>query len=278
MRNLPVSLAVLGLSAALLTACQRDAGDAGANVAAEPVNAATPAEPANVAEPVAAKPFKVEEKGEFLEFSYGWPAQAAAIPALDQWLRGNMAHHRARMTALGRAGVEDARKNGWPEHPYDYVQTWEVAADTPALLVLHAQGYEYTGGAHGNPFPATLIWDKAKGARLATSALIDAAALAKATKARFCKALDAQRAEKRGAPVDSGANEPIPEFSRCVALEKQEIVPVSTSGKAIDLIRIEIMPYEAGPYSEGIYTIELPVDAATRSAVKPAWKGAFGPG
>ena len=271
MRNLAVSVGAIALGA-LLAGCQREPAAVSDNSAA---NVAAPAQATNAAEPVSAKPFQVEEKGEFLEFSYGWPAQAAAIPALDQWLRSNMAHHRTRMTALGREAAEDARKNGWPERRYDYVQTWEVAADTPALLVLYAQGYEYTGGAHGMPFPATLIWDKAKGVRLATNALIDPAALAKATKARFCKALDAQRAEKRGEAVNP--NEPIPEFGRCVALEAQEIVPVSTGGKAIDLIRIEIMPYEAGPYAEGIYTVDLPVDTAVRGAVKPAWKAAFGP-
>ncbi len=270
MRALLVSFAALG--AVLVTSCQREPDPGNASAAGNETAAA-----GNVAAPVRAdaEAMKVEAKDDELEFSYGWPAAAAAIAPLDEWLRGNMAHHRERMTKMAREGAADARKNGYPVRAYGYDQGWSVVADTPALLVLEAQGYEYTGGAHGMPFVSTLIWDKAKSERLATGALLDAAALARAARTRFCAALDAQRAEKRGEPVEPGADDPVPEFNRCVALEKQEIVPVSTNGKGIDRLRIEIMPYEAGPYAEGVYTVELPVDAGVIGAVRPAWKAAF---
>jgi len=264
---------------ALLAGCQPAAEESPAseNRAVAPNEAALP--PANVAAEAAnaAQAVKIESKDDVLEFTSGWPAQAAAIPALDEWLRGNMDSHRKRALAQARADAKAAKESAYPFRGHAYAQTWAVTADTPALLVLEAQGYEYTGGAHGMPFIATLIWDKAKQQRLATGALLDVGALARLSKARYCKALDAQRAEKRGEPVDPKADSVIPEFNQCVPLEKQEIVPVSKSGKAIDTVRIEILPYEAGPYSEGIYSIDLPLDPALMGAVKPAWKAAFAP-
>ena len=49
-------------------------------------------------------------------------------------------------------------------------------------------------------------------------------------------------------------------------------------GQALDAIRILIAPYNAGPYAEGSYVIDLPIDTATLATVKPAWKGAFSTG
>ncbi|MBO9576960.1 MAG: DUF4163 domain-containing protein [Sphingobium sp.] len=274
MRPPIIVLALLGSATAMLSACQKTADKPlpAGNEAVAPANETS----APAAAPVAAKPVKVESKDEYLDFSYGWPGEATVIPALDQWLRGNMESHRARMTTMARADAKAAKTNGYPFRPYSYDETWSVTANTPTLLVLHAQGGEYTGGAHGNPFVATLIWDKAKGERLATAALLDVPALARVAKARFCKELDRQRAEKRGEPVDPNAAGPIPEFNQCVPLEKQDIVPLSRNGRTIDQLRIVILPYEAGPYAEGSYTIDLPMDAAMSSVVKPAWKGAFG--
>ena len=143
---------------------------------------------------------------------------------------------------------------------------------------MQSDGYAYSGGAHGMPIVTALFWDKAKKQRLATGAIFEMPALIAGIKDRFCKALDDERGKRRGAPVKAEDPDELPDFVQCVDIAKQTILPVSLNGKALDTLRIVIMPYEAGPYAEGIYEIDLPVDAAIRKAVKPAYVAAFSAG
>ncbi len=52
-------------------------------------------------------------------------------------------------------------------------------------------------------------------------------------------------------------------------------MPVSKGGRAIDTIRIRIAQGVAGSESEGMYTVDLPINAALTPAIKPEWKKAF---
>jgi hypothetical protein len=237
---------------------------------------AQPPEPSQPPEPP--KPGNgsaISDKVGETEFSYRWPQVAANIPDLDSWLHGNGERLRRETMDSARDDEAQAKKAGYPFRGHSYEEEWGVAADLPALLVMQSEGYVFTGGAHGMPIVTTLLWDKAAKKRLATSALLDTPALITAIKDRFCKALDAERAKRRGAPVDAKGPDQLADFVRCVDLAKQTILPVSAKGTALDTIRVVIMPYEAGPYSEGIYQIDLPVDAAVLASVKPAWRGSF---
>jgi hypothetical protein len=237
--------------------------DAAANLAQPPASAAS----TNVV--------AINEKVGEIQFDYSWPQAAADIPALDSWLRGNGEHLRKETMDGGRVDEAAAKKAGFPFRGHSYEEHWSVVADVPALLVMQSLGYVFTGGAHGMPIVTTLLWDKAGGKRVPTDALVDMTVLDKGLNSRFCTALDAERAKRRGEPVKSGDPDQLPEFVRCVDLSKQTILPVSLKGQGLDTIRVVIMPYEAGPYSEGIYQLDLPVDAAVLQAVKPAYKDAF---
>ncbi len=246
--------------------------------AAAPANASDAGNDANAAAPaVAAKPaVTIADKTALLDFSYGWPSEAAAIPALDTWLRGNAAAVRERALAPARAEAASAKSSDYPYRQHSYATQFATVADTPALLILQSEGYVYTGGAHGMPIVTDIIWDKAAGKRLATKALVDLQAFAKAATPAYCRALQSQRAEKRGAPVDEKEDMGgIKEFVTCVPLLEQDVLPISKGGTALDTMRIYIAPYNAGPYAEGSYTIDLPMDAALLATVRPAWKGAF---
>ncbi len=227
--------------------------------------------------PPAAKPVSIASRTGTLAFSYGWPSEAAAVPELDRWLRGNAAAISARVAKQAAAEAEAAKGEDWVFHAHSYEETYKVVADTPAMLVLLSDGYVYTGGAHGMPINTAIIWDKTAKRRLATSLLLDIPALASLVKQRFCDALDAQRAEKRGAPVDKADANQLVDFVRCVDMTKQLILPVSKGGKAFDTLRIVIGPYEAGPYAEGSYVIDIPIDALMMRAVEPAFREAFAP-
>ena len=237
--------------------------------------AARPAAADNATNATKSDPGSITSKDGGLDFEYGWPTEAAAIPALDSWLRGHADSARKKAAAMASSDQKSAKESDYPFRAHSFAQHWSVAANTPALLVLGAEGYTYTGGAHGMPFVSTILWDKARQQRLGTAALLDVPMLAKILKPRFCKALNDQREEKRGEPVSDKGDSAVPEFNQCVDMTKQEIVPLSVGGKALDTVQIIILPYEAGPYAEGTYTIDLPLDDAALAAVKPAWKNAF---
>lgn len=252
-------------------------GGASTTNEAEPLaNEATTADaPANVAEANIASGGVVAYGEGDTEFRFSWPAVAASIAPLNAVLRAKGEDLRKETEEGLRAEQAASKEGDYPFRGYSYVEDWAVAADVPALLILQSDGYTYTGGAHGMPIIDTLYWDRVGAKTLDTDDIFDEAALGRAVKDRFCKALDDQRADKRGAPVGSGEPSGITDFDECVDPVKQTIVPVSTSGGALDMIQFIIMPYEAGPYSEGIYEIAIPVDAAVLGAVKPGWKAAF---
>lgn len=245
--------------------------------APEPTNTTTPSvQPSPAASPSPqAQPVEIKSEKDGLEFTYKWPGQAASIPELDRWLRGNAESLRAKAGKDAASDKASAAKDGYPFRGHSYEETFTAVADTPRVLVLQSEGYVYTGGAHGMPIATVVIWDKAAKQRLATSALVDLAAFKRLANDRFCKELDNQREQRRGAPVKHDDPNEISSFTSCVDMAKQTLLPVSKGGGALDTLRAVIGPYEAGPYAEGSYTIDLPFDAKLLATVKPAWKDAF---
>lgn len=223
------------------------------------------------AKPPEAKPFAISEKNELLEFGYKYPKDAAAVPAIVSQFAGDLKRSKDAALKMAREDQAAATKEGFPFHTHSSETEWTTKASTPLLLSLLAENYVYTGGAHGMTGYKTLIWDRANNRETSIKAMVvSQPALAKALGARFCKALNDARAEKRGSPVAGNGM-----FDDCVDPMKQTLVPVSTDGKAINQLLVVIGPYEAGPYAEGSYDIALPVDAAMLAAIKPEYREAF---
>ena len=225
--------------------------------------------------PVPPSPVEIKGNTEALDFAYSWPGQAAAIPKLDEWLRGNAEGLRKSSQRDADRDMRLAKGDGYPFRGYSYEERWSVVADTPRALVLQSDGYVYTGGAHGMPITTAIIWDKRSEQRLPTSAVLNVAILSSVAKDGFCAELDRQRAVKRGAPVNASEVGQIAAFTDCVDPAKQTILPISRNGEALDAVRFVIGPYEAGSYAEGRYTIDLPIDQALLGAVTPSWRDAF---
>lgn len=272
--RMPSGLAICAVL--LVTACGRDAGDnvAGGNAQA---NASSPGTTGTMAEqkpaPVA-KPFSVTDNTEFLEFTYAYPAQAAAVPQLVSQFGKSMETGKADALKMAKDDAASAKKSDFPFHAHSLETRWSVRADTPRFLSLESESYIYTGGAHGMTGYNTVLWDKARNREATFKMMItDEGSFARAINARFCKALDDAREEKRGAPVKSGADT----FSECIDPMKEVLVPVSKDGKLIDGVAVVIGPYSAGPYAEGSYDVVLPVDAAMRKAIKTEYQNAFVP-
>jgi hypothetical protein len=53
------------------------------------------------------------------------------------------------------------------------------------------------------------------------------------------------------------------------------VIVGSSNGRTFDRIGVWFGPYLAGPYAEGAYELNFPVDAAVLGAVKPAYRSAF---
>lgn len=260
-------------AALLLAACspgsEQPSGNAAANAAASRFAEKMAGAPQP---PPPAKPFAEADKGAFLEFAYAYPAQAAAIPALVAKFDKDRATSKADALKMARDDSTAAKESGFPFRPHSLETKWTVAADTPRFLSLQSDSYVYTGGAHGMTGYDGLIWDKARSRETSVKALMTTpAAFGKAIRARFCKELDRQRAEKRGEPVVPGDDD----FTKCIDPLEQLIVPTSKDGRLIDGVTVVIGPYSAGPYAEGSYEVALPVDAAMRNAIKTEYQDGF---
>lgn len=243
-------------------------GSAATNFAESMTGARRPAAPP-------AKPVSISEKTDLLEFGFSYPSAAASVPAIAKHLDADL--RRSRQDALTMAGEDKAAaaKADYPFRPHSLETEWSVAADTPRLLSLRSQTYVFTGGAHGMTGYAALLWDKQRQREISFSAMMTApSAFAAAIRDRFCAGLDAERAEKRGAPVERGDDD----FTKCIDPMKEVLVPTSADGRRIGSLTVVIAPYSAGPYAEGSYEVKLPVDAAMLKAIKSEYHSAFAGG
>lgn len=215
----------------------------------------------------------VEEKGDLLEFTYGWPLEAAAIPALSGRIEADLARLRAEGLATARED-KAMRPPDAPFHGHYFQKIWMTHGETPRLLSLAAQVAFFTGGAHGNTIFDSLLWDRTAGRPIATTDLFtDAAAAFAAMNAPYCEALDRARVEKRGAPLPAEGEDWL---VGCPELAEQVIVPVDADEDGrFERLRVLIPPYEAGPYVEGTYEVDVPVTPAIRALLKPDYAAAF---
>ncbi|MBB3861375.1 hypothetical protein GGQ88_002659 [Novosphingobium hassiacum] len=247
--------------------------DASASASAEPSAVpAPPAAPSVPAQtPVAARNVTVEN--DEYEFTYSYPAEAGAIPALKGLLDEDLEKQRKELIADAKEGKADATKNGYPYHAYSHSVEWQVVTDTPAWLSMSTLIGYFSGGAHPNYGYEPLLWDKIAGVRRAPTDLFTSkAALAAAIRDPFCKELEKERAKKRGGEKWTGD---ISEFTKCIDPIEQTVILGSSNGKAFNRIGVLISPYAAGPYAEGSYEVTLPVTPKVLAAVRPEYKPAF---
>ena len=216
-----------------------------------------------------------EKDGGTWDFAYGWPAAVGAQPALA----AQFAAERDKALAEEKASWQRDSAASPPDctacRSREYRKTWKVVADLPGWLSLSADSYSYTGGAHGMSNRESLVWDKtAKLAHDGVELFRSPEALDAALGPKLCAALNAQRAKKRGEPVRPPVSDDTG-FSACQKVSDATVLVGSSNGEAFDRIGIWFGPYVAGPYAEGAYELNFPVDAAVMGAVKPEFAQAF---
>lgn len=223
-----------------------------------------------------AKARAVEEETDLYSFAFSYPAAAAKIPELAAMLDDKHDSAKAALKSQATDDREQAQANDYPYRAHSYSQEWKVVADTPGFLSLSGAFSTYTGGAHGMYGLESLVWDKQAGEAMKGAAMFRSAkALDDALGDRLCKALNAERAERRGEPVPEVLEGDDFGFDSCQPVKDATVLVGSAGGKAFDRIGIWFGPYVAGPYAEGAYELNFAVDAAVIDAVKPEYREAF---
>ena len=213
--------------------------------------------------------FNHREESELLEFSYGWPAVVGEQPALVTRLAAEMTEERAR--ALEWAEEDRAsRGDDFPFNQHHYAKQWDTAGVMDRLLSLTAATESYSGGAHGNLSLHAVLWDRAEDRELDPVELLGEAATARLSE-RYCAALDAERAERRGEPISRDDF-----FGDCPALAEQALAPVDEDGDdRFERLDVLIPPYAAGPWVEGPYVIAVSFEAGDFADLPPEYRDAF---
>lgn len=239
------------------------------------IDAAVATAPASEAAPPA-EAVNIKTQNPRYSFAYAYPAAAAGIPALKAQLDNEMAKARAELASIAKEGESAAQAEDFEFNPFDQSTKWTVVTDLPGWLSLKRDYYEFTGGAHGNYGTGALLWDKAAGqARDVMTLFVSKAAFDAALRPAFCNALDKQRAERRGAPVDRTSGD---SFDDCLAPSDVTVLLGSSNKQQFNRIGLIADPYAAGPYAEGSYEVTLPVTPALLKAVKPEYRAAFAAG
>jgi hypothetical protein len=219
-----------------------------------------------------AKERLVEEKNELLEFTYGWPAEATAIPKLVASFEAEMA--RLRTEAFDMARDDKAGRTAeLPFNGHYLSKVWKTYGNGRRLLSLGASAETFTGGAHGNMAYDGILWDRKAAAPLKPAQLFtDPARAFELLAQTFCQRLDRERAERR--------NEELPLqgtgfMVECPALAEQVIVPLDRDDRVFESFIVLIPPYTAGPYAEGSYEVEIELTDEVRRLIKPEYAGDF---
>ncbi len=208
------------------------------------------------------------------DFSYSWPAEVAAVPALVRRFTAERAELLTAQKGDFAEGLSYADAEGCFGCNRALDKTWSLAATTPRFMVLSASTYVYSGGAHGNTGFAALVWDRKAGKAFAPTRMFTGKpALQAALGASWCAALKAERAERLG--EDASAMIADDGIFPCPPIADLVVLPLSSDGQRFDRIELIAAPYVAGSYAEGAYEVRLPVTPAVIAAVKPRYKAAF---
>lgn len=213
-----------------------------------------------------------EKNGGSREFAYRWPAAVSAHPELVAMLEDERGQALAEQKSEWDTALADSPDDCVSCKSRSFEKSWEVVADLPRWLSLSSDFSVYTGGAHGMYGAEGLVFDKqARAIRRPLDLFASPAALQQAVEARWCAALDREREERRGEPVDTSDEV----FGGCPGIDELTVLLGSSNGETFDRIGLIAGPYVAGSYAEGAYEVTLPVDEAVLAAVKPEYAEDF---
>jgi hypothetical protein len=219
----------------------------------------------------AATPHKVVRKTPALDFSYVWPAEAAAVPPLDLRLYTEAKAALAKAQDFARDDQQAAKDEKRDFNQHEYSMEWTTAGNTPRLLSLQSALGSFEGGAHPNSNDGALLWDRSLKREIKMESLfLHSGSFAALTRIRYCAALSAEQRKRRRGEKLGG------DFDRCPKYSDLAIAPVDRNGNGrFDTIDFVASPYAAGPYVEGAYEVTLPVTSQLIAGIKPQYRNSF---
>lgn len=198
-----------------------------------------------------------------LTFRWSLAPEAALEPALVRALRAEALASREK--TIGEANADKAAQDD-RKYQQVWAQRWQFEAETDQLLAFSTKHITYTGGAHSNLVFQGVIWDRGAERRISFAELFqDSKGAMAVLKPAFCQALAEEQASRRQGEKNAM-------FSDCPDPSAYPILPIGEG--QINAFRVLVPPYEAGPWSEGVYEILL--DASSLSKfVAPRYVAAF---
>ena len=205
-----------------------------------------------------------------------YPGLAAALHRYTQVAREELMESvEARGDGSDAAGL-----------PYDLSLDYRTVVSTPSLLAIAADGSMFTGGAHGALLVERFVWLPAQDKALAIGDLFpDAKAWRDISRyvreqlhAALSQRVDADELEPAerdrlvrtsGRMIDEGSGPEEENFSR--------YEPVMGADGRIHALRFVFPPYQVGPYSDGIQTVEVPASVVLPH-VAPEYRSLFAGG
>lgn len=203
-----------------------------------------------------------------------YPNLAAALKAYADAARGEL------MQAV--AGLGDDK----PIAPYDLSLAFSEIAATPQLVAIAADGSSYTGGAHGNPLLARFVWLPHEDRQLTVAELVpDPKAwgdIAGYVREQLQSALSQRVDADDLSPADRveivrNASRMIDEGTTPEPRNFAQFEPVLGADGKMTALRFVFPPYQVGPYSDGVQTVEVPA-AVLLPKVAPQYRSLFAGG
>ena len=222
-------------------------------------------------QPVSANPYEHKGGGHLVSFEYAWPAEARAIPRLHQKLLKQMQDDRAEIVGLAK----EMRGDKWFEMGVGYQSTitYELNGESDRLLSLSGGHWEFTGGAHGNGNSLSLLWDSAQNREISIPELFVRLTEYALLFPRYCEELNKDRIEVRGG---DGKLKTIPQFDECPKFSDLTVEVIDEDkNHRFESLRFTADQYVAGPYSEGLYVVDLPFTHSLILAMKPEYRSSF---
>ena len=268
------SLYCLPLLALALAACQRDVPAPAQSAAGD-----TPP-PAEAVQPLEETPSELKDVVEMdPKFIVGisYSPEANKYPGLTAELhRYAQAARDELMEAVGGAELQ-------PGTMYDLSLNFSTLVDSPDMLAIAADGSSYTGGAHDNPLIERFIWLVREQKLLTAEALLasegDWKAISGYVREQLHAALsqridaDELEPEERSRQMRS-AGKMIDEGSGPDVANYQQFEPIPGPGGKLSGLRFVFPPYQVGPYSDGVQTVDVPA-AVLLPHVAPAYRDLF---
>ncbi|MEN1939510.1 RsiV family protein [Luteimonas sp. MJ246] len=277
-RRLDRVVPLLLLAALVLAGCRREAEvPGGAAVDAPPTAAARDTGPEQT--PLVLEDVMESDPRYIIGISY--PPGINRYPGLAAELKRYADAARADLMEAVDARDPDAPSAG---APYDLSLPFDMVMESPEVVAVQAGGTSYTGGAHGTPLVARFVWLPQRRELLRVGALFEGPGawrgisdfVRESLHGALSQRLDADEAlapEDRARLQRSGGRM-IDEGTAPEAGNFDQFEPMEGAGGRLGGLRFVFPPYQVGPYSDGVQTVDVPA-AVLLPHVAPQYRDLF---